>query len=81
MCLAVAMRIEQILPEQLAVAEMGGVRKTVSLALVDGVAEGDYVIVHVGFALARLDPDEARKTLALFAQIAKVVGTGGEGGP
>ena len=81
MCLAVPMRVEQILPEQLAVAEMGGVRKTVSLALVDGVVEGDYVIVHVGFALARLDPGEARKTLALFAQIAQVVGADGEGGP
>ncbi len=81
MCLAVPMRVERILPEELAVAEMGGVRKTVSLALVDGVAEGDYVIVHVGFALARLDPDEARKTLALFAQIARAIGADGEGGP
>jgi hydrogenase expression/formation protein HypC len=45
------------------------VRKEISLALVDGVAVGDYVIVHVGFALNRLDPEEAEKTLALFAEI------------
>ena len=37
--------------------------------LVDGAAVGDYVIVHVGYALARVDPEEAAKTLALFAEI------------
>jgi len=44
------------------------VRKTISLALVDDVAVGDYVIVHVGFALSRLDQEEAEQTLALFAR-------------
>ncbi len=81
MCLAVPMRVEQVLPDDLAVVEIGGVRKTVSLALVDGVVEGDYVIVHVGFALTRLDADEARKTLELFAEIAQVAGTGSLEGP
>ncbi|MDA8190853.1 HypC/HybG/HupF family hydrogenase formation chaperone [Acidiferrobacter thiooxydans] len=81
MCLAVPMRVEQVLADDLAVVEIGGVRKTVSLALVDGVAEGDYVIVHVGFALTRLDADEARKTLDLFAEIAQVAGTGSLEGP
>ena len=38
-------------------------------ALVDGIAVGDYVIVHVGYALNKLDPEEAAKTLALFAEI------------
>ena len=42
--------------------------KEISLALVDDVAVGDYVIVHVGYALTRLDPDEAERTLALFAE-------------
>jgi hydrogenase expression/formation protein HypC len=56
------------LPEpETAVIDVGGVRKRVSLALVEGVAPGDYVIVHVGYALTRLDPDEAQRTLALFA--------------
>ena len=41
-------------------------RKEISLALVDGAEVGDYVIVHVGYALSILDPDEAAKTLALF---------------
>jgi hydrogenase expression/formation protein HypC len=47
---------------------LGGVRKTISLELVDGVGVGDYVIVHVGYALTRLDPAEAERTLATFAE-------------
>jgi hydrogenase expression/formation protein HypC len=51
-----------------AIVELGGVRKDVSLALVEDVAVGDYVIVHVGYALTRLDPEEAERTLALMAE-------------
>lgn len=69
MCLAIPARVAEILENELAVVELGGVRKQISLAMVDGVAEGDYVIVHVGYAINRLDPDEAAKTLALFAEI------------
>ena len=68
MCLAVPARIIEILDDQSAMSEVGGVRRVVSLALVDGVAVGDYVIVHVGYALSRLVPEEAAKTLALFAE-------------
>jgi hydrogenase expression/formation protein HypC len=50
-----------------ATVDLGGIRKEISLALVDGVQVGDYVILHVGYALSKLDPDEAEKTLALFA--------------
>jgi hydrogenase expression/formation protein HypC len=50
-----------------AIIDAGGVRKQVSLALVPEAREGGYVIVHVGYAISRLDPDEALKTLALFA--------------
>jgi hydrogenase expression/formation protein HypC len=55
-----------------AVVDLAGVRKEISLALVDHVAVGDYVIVHVGYALNKLDPDEAAKTLALFAEIGQL---------
>jgi hydrogenase expression/formation protein HypC len=51
-----------------AIVDLGGVRKDVSLALVEDVAVGDYVIVHVGYALTRLDPEEAEKTLAVMAE-------------
>ena len=56
-------------PER-AVVDMGGVRKRISTALLDEVAVGDYVIVHVGYALSRLDPEEAAETLRLFAELA-----------
>lgn len=71
MCLAIPMRVIELLDGQRARVETGGVEKVVSLALVDDVAVGDYVIVHVGFAITRLDAAEAEKTLALFAEIAQ----------
>ena len=67
MCLAIPARIVELLPDGAGRVDLGGVRKTVSLQLVDEVAVGDYVIVHVGFALTRLDPQEAERTLAAFA--------------
>ena len=70
MCLAIPARVAEILENDLAIVEVGGVRKKISLMLVDGVKVDDYVIIHVGFAINRLDPDEAEKTLALFAEIA-----------
>lgn len=69
MCLAIPAQVVELLEYDGAVVEVGGVRKEISLALVDGVAVGDYVIVHVGYALNRLDPEEAEKTLQLFAEI------------
>jgi len=72
MCLAIPACIEEIISEDSAIVNLGGVRKEISLALVDDVAVGDYVIVHVGFALQKLDPEEAAQTLALFAEIGKV---------
>jgi hydrogenase expression/formation protein HypC len=69
MCLAIPARVAEILDGDQAGVDLGGVRKDVSLALVDDVAVGDYVIVHVGYALNKLDPDEAERTLALFAQM------------
>jgi hydrogenase expression/formation protein HypC len=67
MCLAIPAKVVEIAADQ-AIVELGGVRKDVSLALVDGVEIGDYVIVHVGYALTRLDPDEAQKTLEVMAE-------------
>ena len=67
MCLAVPARIVRLAGDDEAVVDIGGVRKQVSLALVDGVGPGDYVIVHVGYALARLDPVAAAETLAAMA--------------
>lgn len=69
MCLAVPARITALLDGDQATVDLAGVRKDISLALVENCAVGDYVIVHVGYALQKLDPVEAEKTLALFAQM------------
>lgn len=69
MCLAIPACIEAMTGGDAAVVNLGGVRKEISLALVEDVEVGDYVIVHVGYALCRLDPEEAEKTLALFAEL------------
>ncbi len=69
MCLAIPARIVQILDDDKALVDVGGVHNEISLGLVDDVGVGDYVIVHVGYAIARLDADEADRTLALFAQM------------
>jgi hydrogenase expression/formation protein HypC len=70
MCLAVPVRVAALLNDQWIEIEVGGVRSRISIALIDEVAIGDYVIVHAGFAIAHLDVEEAEKTLALFDQIA-----------
>ncbi|HCI12528.1 MAG TPA: hydrogenase assembly protein HupF [Gallionellaceae bacterium] len=69
MCLAIPARVVEMLTGDKAVVDIGSVQKEVSLALLDDVGIGDYVIVHVGFALNKLDPEEAERTLALFADI------------
>lgn len=68
MCLAIPAKIVELGAGDQAIVELGGVKKDISLALVDNVTIGDYVIVHVGYALTRLDPQEAEKTLALMAE-------------
>jgi hydrogenase expression/formation protein HypC len=52
-----------------ALVDLGGVQKEISVALLDDVQVGDYVILHVGYALSKLDPEEAVRTLALFSQM------------
>ena len=71
MCLALPARVISLdATGQSGQVDLGGVRKTVSFALLDEVNVGDHVIVHVGYALSRLDPDEAAQTQALFADLA-----------
>lgn len=76
MCLAIPARIEQLTAADSAIVNLGGMRKEVSLALVDDAAVGDYVIVHVGYALQKLDQEEALRTLAMFAELGEMNGAG-----
>ncbi|GJL74318.1 MAG TPA: HypC/HybG/HupF family hydrogenase formation chaperone [Nitrosomonas sp.] len=71
MCLAIPALVERLTSGENAIVNLAGVRKEISLALVDHVVPGDYVIVHVGFALQKLDPDEAEQTLLLFDEMSE----------
>ena len=69
MCLAVPALVVAIETDLTATVDLSGVSRTVSLDLVPDTKVGDYVIVHVGFAIQRLDETEAQRTLSLFAEL------------
>jgi hydrogenase expression/formation protein HypC len=69
MCLAIPAEVIELLPDEMARVSLDGIVKTISVGLLDEVAVGDYVVVHVGHALARIDEAEARRTLALIAEM------------
>jgi hydrogenase expression/formation protein HypC len=71
MCLAIPGQIVDIVDEQnhLAKVEVAGVRRTVNVGLFDDVAPGDWVLVHVGFAISVVDEEEAAATLALLKEM------------
>ena len=73
MCLAIPGRIVEIFDDEsdLAKVDVGGVRRNVSLGLLnrDELRVGDYVLVHVGFAMSKVDEEEARKTLEILQEI------------
>lgn len=71
MCLGIPAQIVELVDTEagLAKAEISGVRRAVSLALCPEAGVGDWVLVHVGFALSRIDEDEARQTLELLEQM------------
>lgn len=69
MCLAISARVGQLVAEDSAIVNPGGVRSEVSLALEEDVAAGDDVIVHVGYALQKPDQTETEHMLAMFAQL------------
>ena len=69
MCVAVPGEIVSLEPDGTALVDFGGTRRTASVALLEEVAVGDFVVVHAGFALHRVDPEEARQTRRLFREI------------
>lgn len=66
MCLALPARVIEVRGPEEALVELDGVRRLVSTALVKELAVGDYVLLHVGYALTRVDPDEAATMLTLL---------------
>lgn len=71
MCLAIPARVVELLPGNRAIVDLSGLRKEVGVDLVPDVQLEDYVIVHVGYAIGKIDPEEASLTLALFAELAQ----------
>jgi hydrogenase expression/formation protein HypC len=71
MCLAVPMKVVRVQGER-ATAIIDGVEREIGTALVPDISEGDYVIVHAGFAIQKLSESEAKETLAIFAQMAEL---------
>ena len=72
MCHAIPARVVEILPDEEAVVDLTGTRKRVTTMLVGPVAVGEYLLVHVGHALGRIDEAEAQETLALIAELGQV---------
>ncbi|HZG28682.1 hydrogenase expression/formation protein HypC [Rhizobium aquaticum] len=70
MCLAIPVQVKEVLPDNMAKVTLDGVSKIVSTALVDDVQVGDYLVLHVGYALAKIDPEEAERTLELIREAA-----------
>jgi hydrogenase expression/formation protein HypC len=68
LCLAIPARVTELRGPDQALVELDGVRRLVSRELIDHLEVGEYVIVHVGYALSKLDEQEARRTLDLLAQ-------------
>ncbi|HLH25784.1 MAG TPA: HypC/HybG/HupF family hydrogenase formation chaperone [Chloroflexota bacterium] len=69
MCLSVPARVVAVHDAQWATVDVGGTSKRVSIDLVEGVQAGDYVLLHVGFALQKIDEAEAASLLALFDEM------------
>ncbi len=76
MCLAIPVQVTELLDGDMARVTLDGVQKIISLALVEDVRVGDYVILHVGYALNKLDPEEAEETLRLLAEAGQIAGAG-----
>jgi hydrogenase expression/formation protein HypC len=71
MCLAIPGQIVEMIDElnRLAKVEVAGVRRNVNVGLLDDVGPGDWVLIHVGFAISQIDEEEARATRELLEQM------------
>ena len=70
MCLAIPMKVVKIEGSN-GIVELVGVKKEINLGLLDDVKIGEYVIVHAGFAIQKIDEKEARETISLLEEMAK----------
>jgi len=71
MCLAIPARVVQISEQSLGLVEVGGVVREASFMLLPDAVVGDYVLLHAGYALQKVDEAEAEETLRLLAELAE----------
>jgi hydrogenase expression/formation protein HypC len=71
MCLAIPGKIVEIVDEenQIAKVEVGGVRRNINTGMLDETRVGDYVLIHVGFAMSKIDEREAEETLRVLQEM------------
>jgi len=68
MCLAIPMKVEKVIGE-FAIVALGNVKRKVNISFVENVKKGDYLIIHAGFAIEKLDKKEAEKTIKIIKEI------------
>ena len=74
MCLAIPGQIERLIPgTDLATADVSGIKRNINIGLVEpeGIAPGDWVLIHVGFAMSKIDEEEARTSLEFLQSMGK----------
>ena len=71
MCLAVPMKIIELMNDDIGIVEADGTTFKVNLGLIEQPAEGDFVIIHAGFAIEKLDRQEADTRIELFKELAE----------
>ena len=71
MCLAIPGKIVEIVDQEnhIAKVDVGGVRRNVNIGMLEGTGVGDYVLIHVGFAMSKVDEKEAEETLRLLQEL------------
>ncbi|MCK4322743.1 HypC/HybG/HupF family hydrogenase formation chaperone [candidate division WOR-3 bacterium] len=71
MCLAIPMKLIEVEGDK-GIVELSGIKKEVSLKLLDEVKKGDYLIIHAGFAIQRVDEEDAQETFKIWEEIDKL---------
>jgi hydrogenase expression/formation protein HypC len=71
MCLAIPGKIIEVVDAEnnIAKVDVGGVRRNINTGMLDGTKVGDYVLIHVGFAMSKIDEHEAEETLRILKEI------------
>jgi hydrogenase expression/formation protein HypC len=72
MCFAIPAEVTALLGDDMVRVMIDGVGKVISVALIEDLKVGDFVIIHVGYALTKIDPEEARRTLDILAGLGQV---------